>query len=44
MGFSPYEKRAQELLRIGKDKTALKFALVWERNEMQNVLIQARLQ
>lgn len=25
-GFSPYEKRILELLRIGKDKRALKFA------------------
>eukprot|EP00047_Mylnosiga_fluctuans_P001296 m.219680 g.219680 ORF g.219680 m.219680 type:complete len:116 (+) comp10219_c0_seq1:46-393(+) len=24
-GFAPYEKRAMELLRIGKDKRALKF-------------------
>ncbi|KAL5004437.1 hypothetical protein ScPMuIL_017893 [Solemya velum] len=26
VGFSPYEKRIQELLRISKDKRALKFA------------------
>ncbi|CDF33510.1 60S ribosomal protein L36 [Chondrus crispus] len=26
VGFSPYEKRIIELLRIGKDKRALKFA------------------
>lgn len=25
-GFAPYEKRMQELLRISKDKRALKFA------------------
>lgn len=25
-GFSPYERRIMELLRIGKDKRALKFA------------------
>ena len=26
VGFAPYEKRAMELLRVGKDKRALKFA------------------
>lgn len=26
VGFSPYEKRIMELLRIGRDKRALKFA------------------
>ena len=25
VGFAPYEKRCMELLRIGKDKRALKF-------------------
>ena len=25
VGFAPYEKRVMELLRIGKDKRALKF-------------------
>ena len=25
VGFAPYEKRAQELLRIGKEKRCLKF-------------------
>ena len=26
MGFAPYEKRVQELLKVGKEKRALKFA------------------
>nr|ALS04644.1 60S ribosomal protein L36 [Pseudodiaptomus poplesia]ALS04752.1 60S ribosomal protein L36 [Pseudodiaptomus poplesia]ALS04956.1 60S ribosomal protein L36 [Pseudodiaptomus poplesia] len=47
VGFSPYERRAQELLRIGKEKRCLKFLkkrlgshdlAKKKREEMQNVL------
>lgn len=50
-GFSPYEKRAMELLKISKDKKALKFIkkrlgshirAKAKRDEMQNVLTQLR--
>merc|ERR1712111_316028 len=46
-GFAPYERRAVELLRISKDKRALKFckkrlgshtAAKRKREEMQNVI------
>ena len=32
VGFAPYEKRCMELLRIGKDKRALKFVKKRVRN------------
>lgn len=47
VGFAPYERRAQELLRIGKEKRCLKFLkkrigshdlAKKKREEMQNVL------
>merc|ERR1712002_371315 len=47
VGFSPYEKRCQELLRISKDKRALKFCKKRlgshlrgkrKREEMQSVI------
>jgi large subunit ribosomal protein L36e len=47
VGFSPYERRAQELLRIGKEKRCLKFLkkrlgsqdlAKRKREEIQNVL------
>ena len=50
-GFAPYEKRMQELLRISKDKRALKFAKrrlgthfrgKKKREEMQAVLQKMR--
>merc|ERR1719446_2040852 len=50
-GFAPYEKRMQELLRISKDKRALKFAKKRlgthfrgkkKREEMQSVLQKMR--
>ena len=50
-GFSPYEKRAMELLRISKDKRCLKFLkkrigshirAKRKREEMSNVLQQMR--
>ncbi|XP_071171239.1 large ribosomal subunit protein eL36-like isoform X1 [Mytilus edulis] len=50
-GFAPYEKRMQELLRISKDKRALKFAKrrlgthfrgKKKREEMQSVLQKMR--
>ena len=34
VGFAPYEKRCMELLRIGKDKRALKFV----KKRVRNVL------
>merc|ERR1712062_640901 len=37
VGFAPYERRAQELLRIGKEKRCLKLAKK-RREEMQAVL------
>ena len=52
-GFAPYEKRAMELLRIGKEKRCLKFlkkrlgkhtAGKRKREEMQNVLQAMRKQ
>jgi large subunit ribosomal protein L36e len=50
-GFAPYEKRCMELLRISKDKRALKFLknrlgthirAKRKRDEMSNVLVQQR--
>eukprot|EP00092_Neocalanus_flemingeri_P024020 GFUD01026054.1.p1 GENE.GFUD01026054.1~~GFUD01026054.1.p1 ORF type:complete len:121 (-),score=31.83 GFUD01026054.1:66-380(-) len=50
-GFAPYEKRAQELLRIGKEKRCLKFLkkrigshdlAKRKREEMQAVLQASR--
>ena len=50
-GFAPYEKRVMELLRISKDKRALKFLkkrlgshirAKRKREEMSNVLVQQR--
>jgi len=50
-GFAPYEKRAQELLRIGKEKRCLKFIkkrlgshkrAKAKREEMSNVLMAQR--
>ncbi|RWS16202.1 hypothetical protein B4U79_14193 [Dinothrombium tinctorium] len=50
-GFAPYEKRCMELLRISKDKRALKFLKrrlgthvrgKRKRDEMSSVLIQQR--
>ncbi|XP_074602110.1 ribosomal protein L36 isoform X2 [Brevipalpus obovatus] len=50
-GHAPYEKRCMELLRISKDKRALKFLkrrlgtharAKKKRDEMSNVLIQQR--
>ncbi|RWS28325.1 60S ribosomal protein L36-like protein [Leptotrombidium deliense] len=50
-GFAPFEKRCQELLRISKDKRALKFLKrrlgthirgKRKRDEMSNVLVQQR--
>lgn len=50
-GFAPYEKRTMELLRISKDKRALKFCkkrlgthlrAKRKRDEMSNVLVQQR--
>jgi len=51
VGFSPYEKRTMELLRISKDKKALKFLkrrigqhvrAKRKRDEMQRILIEMR--
>jgi large subunit ribosomal protein L36e len=51
VGFSPYERRALELLRISKDKKALKFLkrrigqhvrAKRKRDEMQRILIEQR--
>ncbi|XP_041370790.1 60S ribosomal protein L36-like [Gigantopelta aegis] len=51
VGFAPYERRCQELLRISKDKRALKFCkrrlgshlrAKRKREEMQNVLQRMR--
>jgi len=51
VGFAPYEKRAQELLRIGKEKRCLKFCkkrlgshklAKAKREEMSNVLLAIR--
>nr|ALS04273.1 60S ribosomal protein L36 [Acartia pacifica]ALS04274.1 60S ribosomal protein L36 [Acartia pacifica]ALS04275.1 60S ribosomal protein L36 [Acartia pacifica]ALS04276.1 60S ribosomal protein L36 [Acartia pacifica] len=51
VGFAPYEKRAQELLRIGKEKRCLKFLkkrigshdlAKRKREEMQSVLMAQR--
>ncbi len=50
-GFAPYERRIQELLRISKDKRALKFSkkrlgthvrAKRKREEMQNMLQKMR--
>ena len=50
-GFAPYEKRCMELLRISKDKRALKFLkkrlgthlrAKRKRDELSNVLVQQR--
>lgn len=50
-GFAPYEKRCMELLRISKDKRALKFLkrrlgthlrAKRKRDELSNVIIQQR--
>ena len=35
VGFAPYEKRCMELLRIGKDKRALKFVKKRVRDSFQ---------
>ncbi|VDD94501.1 unnamed protein product [Enterobius vermicularis] len=51
VGFSPYERRAMELLRISRDKKALKFLkrrigahkrALRKREEMQGVLVHMR--
>ncbi len=51
VGFAPYERRTQELLKIGKDKKALKFLkkrigahirAKRKRDEMQAVLTAQR--
>ena len=51
VGFSPYEKRAMELLRISRDKRALKFLKKKlgghirgkrKREELGQVLVQQR--
>ncbi|KAL7071926.1 hypothetical protein ACQ4LE_008613 [Meloidogyne hapla] len=51
VGFSPYERRTMELLRISKDKKALKFLkkrigqhvrAKRKRDEMQRILIEMR--
>uniref|UniRef100_A0A0N5AM06 60S ribosomal protein L36 n=1 Tax=Syphacia muris TaxID=451379 RepID=A0A0N5AM06_9BILA len=51
VGFSPYERRAMELLRISRDKKALKFLkrrigahkrALRKREELQAVLVQMR--
>ncbi|CAH3022520.1 unnamed protein product [Porites evermanni] len=53
VGFAPYEKRCMELLRIGKDKRALKFVKKRlgghtrgkrKREEMQSVIAAMRKQ
>jgi large subunit ribosomal protein L36e len=50
-GFAPYERRCMELLRISKDKRALKFLkrrlgthlrAKRKRDELSNVLVQQR--
>lgn len=50
-GFAPYEKRAMELLRVSRDKRALKFLkkrlgthlrAKKKRDELSNVLVQQR--
>uniref|UniRef100_A0A1I7Z5G3 60S ribosomal protein L36 n=1 Tax=Steinernema glaseri TaxID=37863 RepID=A0A1I7Z5G3_9BILA len=50
-GFAPYERRTLELLRIGKDKKALKYlkkrigkhaAAKRKRDEMQTVIAHSR--
>lgn len=52
-GFAPYERRTMELLRISRDKKALKFLkkrigqhsrAKKKRDEMQNVITQQRKQ
>eukprot|EP01018_Ginkgo_biloba_P034769 Gb_21075 [translate_table: standard] len=40
LGFSPYEKGITELLKVGKDKRALKVA--HEREEMSNIMRKMR--
>jgi len=51
VGFSPYEKRCMELLKISRDKRALKFCKKRlgthsrgkrKRDELSNVLVQQR--
>ncbi|KAI3411775.1 60S ribosomal protein L36 [Globodera pallida] len=51
VGFAPYERRTQELLKISKDKKALKFLKKRigqhtrskrKRDEMQQVLVAQR--
>lgn len=50
-GFAPYEKRTMELLRVSRDKRALKFLkkrlgthlrAKKKRDELSNVLVQQR--
>lgn len=50
-GFAPYERRTMELLRVSKDKRALKFLKKRlgthlrgkrKRDELSNVLVQQR--
>ena len=38
VGFAPYEKRCMELLRIGKDKRALKFV----KKRVRDLFLQFR--
>uniref|UniRef100_A0A8C2V8B5 60S ribosomal protein L36 n=1 Tax=Chinchilla lanigera TaxID=34839 RepID=A0A8C2V8B5_CHILA len=41
-GFAPYERRAMELLKVSKDKPALKFMKKRKGEELSNVLAAVR--